>query len=327
MQRNERRAPGLQKDEDDENDERDRFEERLLHFVDRLADRDCRVVDDRVIEPGGETLLQFRHLRAHRVGGGECVRARELENGDRGRRFSAELAVDRVIARREFHPRDIAHARDLPVRASLDHDVAELLFIREPALRADRVLKGGRAFRHRRRADDAGGDLHVLLLDRLHHILRGQPARGDLVRIEPDPHRIFARAEDIDVADAIEAREFVANLEQRVIAGEKRVERPVRRNEMHDHGDVGRLLFRRHADALHVRREHGDGDGDAILHQHLRRIEIGAELESDAERHVAVARALRRHVEHVLDAVDLLLDRRRDGFRDDLARLRPDSWP
>ena len=62
----------------------------------------------------------------------------------------------------------------------------------------------------------------------------------------------------------------------------------------------------------------GNGDGHAILHQHLRRIEIGAELESDVQRHVAVARALRRHVEHVLDAVDLLLDRRGDGFRDDL---------
>ena len=87
---------------------------------------------------------------------------------------------------------------------------------------------------------------------------------------------------------------------------------------MHDHGDVGRLFFRRDADALHFRREDRNRDGDAILHEHLRRIEIGAELEGDAQRHVAVARALRRHVEHVLDAVDLLLDRRRHRFRDDL---------
>ena len=138
------------------------------------------------------------------------------------------------------------------------------------------------------------------------------------MRIEPDPHRIFARAEDIDVADAVESREFVANLEQSVIAGKKLIERSVRRNEVHDHRDVGRLLFRRHADPLHIGREHGNRDGDAILHQHLRRIEIGAELERDAQRHVAVARALRGHVEHVLDAIDLLLDRRRHCFRYDL---------
>src|SRR6266853_1547411 len=84
---------------------------------------------------------------------------------------------------------------------------------------------------------------------------------------------------------------------------------------MHDHGDVGRLFFRRYTDALHLGRENGDRDGDAILDQHLGGIEIGAELKGDAQRHVAVARALRRHVEHVLNAIDLLFDRRRNRFR------------
>src|SRR5882724_4570764 len=84
---------------------------------------------------------------------------------------------------------------------------------------------------------------------------------------------------------------------------------------MHDHGDVGRLFFRRYTDALHIGRENGDRNSDAVLHQHLGGIEIGAEFESDAQRHVAVACALRRHVEHVLNAVDLLLDRLRNRFR------------
>ena len=166
-ERDDRRAPGLEKDEHDENDQRDGFEERLLHFVDRLAHGGCRVVNDCVVEPGGEALLELSHLLAHGVGGGERVRAGTLENANRGGRFSAELAVDRVIARRQLDPRDIAHASDLSVCAGLDDDVAKLLFIREPALRADRVLKCRRAFRHRRRADDSRGDLHILLLDAL----------------------------------------------------------------------------------------------------------------------------------------------------------------
>src|SRR5437016_10302851 len=87
---------------------------------------------------------------------------------------------------------------------------------------------------------------------------------------------------------------------------------------MHDHGDIGRLFLRCYADALDIGRKHGNRDGDAILYQHLRRIEIRAELERDAQRHVAVARALRGHVEHVLDAIDLLLDRRRHCFRHNL---------
>ncbi len=137
------------------------------------------------------------------------------------------------------------------------------------------------------------------------------------MRIQPNPHRIFARAEHINIADTIESGELVANLEQSVIAGKKLIERSIRRNEVHDHRDVGRLLFRCHADPLHIRREHGNGDGDAVLDQYLRRIQICSKLERDAQRHVAVTRALRGHVEHVLDAIDLLLDRRRNCFRYD----------
>src|SRR5439155_13778121 len=76
-------------------------------------------------------------------------------------------------------------------------------------------------------------------------------------------------------------------------------------------------------DPLDVRREHGNGDGHAILYKDLCRIEIGAELERDAQRHVTVARALRRHVEHVLHAIDLLFDWSRNCFRH-LLRVR--AW-
>ena len=171
-ERDDRRAPGLEKNKHDENDKRDGLEERLLHFVDRLAHGRCRVVDNCVVEPDGEALLELSHFLAHGVRGGKRVRARELENADRGGRFSAELAVDRVIARRKFNPCDIAHASDLSVGAGLNDDFAKFLFVGEPALRADGVLKCGGAFRHRRRADDSRRDLHILLLYRLHDILR-----------------------------------------------------------------------------------------------------------------------------------------------------------
>jgi hypothetical protein len=47
-------------------------------------------------------------------------------------------------------------------------------------------------------------------------------------------------------------------------------------------------------------------------------IEIGAEVERYADREAAVAIGVRRHVEHVLDAVDLLFDWRHHGRRDHL---------
>ncbi len=57
---------------------------------------------------------------------------------------------------------------------------------------------------------------------------------------------------------------------------------------------------------------------DAVLHQYLREIEVGADLEGDRERVGTVGAAVGLHIEHVLDAVDLLLDRQRHGVDDGL---------
>ena len=82
--------------------------------------------------------------------------------------------------------------------------------------------------------------------------------------------------------------------------------------------EVGRALDRGDAEAAHLLRQPRLRLRDAVLHQLLRLVGIGAELEGDGQRHQAVGRRLAAHVEHVLDAVDLLLDRRRHGLGDDL---------
>ena len=140
------------------------------------------------------------------------------------------------------------------------------------------------------------------------------------LRIEPDAHAVLAQAEEGDVADAVDARQRVAHLDERVVADVELVVAPVGREQVHDHQQVGRRLERGDAEPAHVLGQPRLGDGDAVLHQHLRLVEVGAEPEGDGQRHLAVGRALRGHVEHVLDAVDLLLDRRRDGVGDDLGR-------
>ena len=62
----------------------------------------------------------------------------------------------------------------------------------------------------------------------------------------------------------------------------------------------------------------GLGDRQPVLHQDLGLVEVGADLEGDRQLVRAVAGAGRGHVEHALDAVDLLLDRRGDGVGEDL---------
>jgi hypothetical protein len=87
---------------------------------------------------------------------------------------------------------------------------------------------------------------------------------------------------------------------------------------VHDHQQVGRCLLRGDADAAHVFRQARQRLRDTVLNLHLRVVDVSAEPERDREQHRAVAGGLRGHVEHVLDAVDLLLQRRGDGLGDHL---------
>jgi hypothetical protein len=57
-----------------------------------------------------------------------------------------------------------------------------------------------------------------------------------------------------------------------------------------------------------------------VLREHLRNVEVGADPERDGDREIAVAGRLAVHVEHVLDAVDFLFERRRDGAGDGVGR-------
>ena len=196
---------------------------------------------------------------------------------------------------------------------------------RQPPERLHRQLE--RAGRHRRRlVDRAGRDLQVGRAQRGHHVVRGQAARRDLAGVEPDPHRVVARAEHVDVADAVDPRQRVLDVERRVVGDVLLVARSVRRDHVHDHHQVGRGLAHGDAEALHVVRQSRLGDRDAVLHQHLRRIDVGARLEHHVDRQRAVADRLRGDVQHVVDAVHLLLDRCRDGLRRAPRPRRRDRW-
>jgi hypothetical protein len=69
---------------------------------------------------------------------------------------------------------------------------------------------------------------------------------------------------------------------------------------------------------LDVFRQTGQRVLDAVLRQHLRDVEVGPDPEGHGHRELAVAGRLAVHVQHVLDAVDLLFERRRHGARDGL---------
>jgi len=170
----------------------------------------------------------------------------------------------------------------------------------------------------RRSADHAGRGLHVLAADGGHHIARREAVVRDLLRIEPDAHRVVARAEKLNVADPVDPREAVLHDEHRVVAKVGHVVATVRRQQVHDHRQVGRTLHGGDAEAAHFFGQPRFGARHAVLHELLRLVGVGAELEGDGERHQAVGCRLARHVAHAFDAVDLFLDRRGDRLGDHL---------
>ena len=172
--------------------------------------------------------------------------------------------------------------------------------------------------RHRRPVELAGGDLHVLAAQGRDHVVRGQIERLQPVGIEPDLHGIVAGAENGQRAHPLDAGEHVGDFQVGVVRHEQRAARIVRRIEVHHRQDVGRALIDGDADLLHRRRQPRDGGGDAVLHLHLRGIEIGADVEGDGDVELAIGGRVRGDVEHALDTVHRLFDRRHHGVGDGL---------
>ena len=84
---------------------------------------------------------------------------------------------------------------------------------------------------------------------RAYDVAGGHSARRDLVRVEPDAHRIVAAAENLHLADAGQASQFILDLDIGVVAQVERIIFPVRREQLDHHEKGRRLLLRRHAQA------------------------------------------------------------------------------
>ena len=235
----ERRPPFLQEDEDDEDDQEQRFDKGIFYFVDGRVDEIRVIHDNGIIQVRREgflglfqDLLDFRN----RVQGVGIAGKLDAE-------ANPCLAVDFGVAAFVLRPRlDIGHifeVDELAIRGRLQDDIAELFRRRQLAFDFGAVLFF-LCRRCRQAADGPGRSRHILFLDGRNDVGYGQAAFGQLFRIEPDAHGI-AGTEGIDVADAVDALDFVEQVNIGVIFEERLIIRAVRRIDVgHEDHVAGR---------------------------------------------------------------------------------------
>ena len=228
-------------------------------------------------------------------------------------RVVVQQRAQRVFSCTHLDAANVAQAGHRAVGAGLDDDVAKLFFILQTALGVDGQLhvhtgQTGRCPNH------AGGGLDVLAADGGHHVAGRQAALGDLLRVKPDPHGVFTTAKNLHLAHTLDTRQSVFHVQHRVVAQVVHVVAVVGRHQVHHHRQVGCTLHGGDAQAAHFLGQARLGLRDAVLHQLLGLVRVGAELESDGECHRAIGCGLAAHVEHAFDTVDAFFQRRGDGF-------------
>ena len=279
--RNDGSAPGLEKDEDDKNDEDERFDESVTDSANRFANEDGGIVGDGVVDALGKGFFEALHGLANLERGFEGVGAGTLGNGKSGGRFVVEKAAEGVGAGAEFDATDIADAGDLAVFGSTNDDVGEFVFGGETALGVDEELEGGAVIAGRRSTENAGSDLNILLANGVDDIGGGEIVRGELIGVEPHAHAEIAGAEDLHVANTGKTVEFVFDLKNGEVGEIESVVTTIGRNEVNDHEEVGRSFFGGDAETLNFLRKAWERLRDAILDLDLSFVEVGAQAERD----------------------------------------------
>jgi len=253
-------------------------------------------------------LLDLLHQLLGAVRGLQRIGTRHLVEGDEGSRLAVEPALLAIVLGAKFDAGNIADAHDRAVWVGAQHDAAELLGALQATLRAHRVGEL-LAPRNRLGTNRSGRIDGVLRIDGVDDLRDRDVQLGQLVGLDPQPHRILAGTEDGDAGDSLDPRHLVIDIDIGIVGEEDVVVGAVRRVEReHDQRRRGRLGD---SDAVvaHVRRQLRLGLAFAHLGEQLVGVGVGAQCEVDVQRGLAVIGIDRIHVVHVVDAGHLLLDR------------------
>ena len=201
QQRDQRRAPVLKKDEDDEHDERDGFEQGDDDVGDRRLHETRGVETDAVVEARREPRPGAVEKPPDAVGRLNGIGAGREVHEDHAGRLVVESRKGLVVLGPQLHACEIANPEKRSVGLRAQDDVAKLLRVNEPAGGVHRILKIGPG-RDRGLADGTRWVLTILRLDGCREVGRGQAQRRHLRGIDPYAHPVVLAGREARLADA-----------------------------------------------------------------------------------------------------------------------------
>ncbi len=210
---------------------------------------------------------------------------------------------------------NILELKVFPVVRTHDN-ISEFFFTCQTALSAGGVLKL-LLRRCRPCSDSAYRRLYVLGIQGLGNIVCRYPELRHFIRLQPYTHRIF-RTENVYCRYTLYAFDSIKKVRHRVRLQKHSIVNIVRRMQREIHDSLRRFFCCRYTVGGNFLRHGGFGLVNAVLHLDRRNIGVLVQIEVNIKRVAAVVCARRTHVQHVLDAVDPLLD----GLSDSLLYSR-----
>src|ERR1700722_3737075 len=139
QQRNQRGAPALKKQKNNNDDQNQRDHKGLNDFLDALRYRKRRVERNGEVHVLGESLFHLRHQRLDSGRRVDRVRSGQLIRGNNGARLAVKAAGDTVVLRAKLHSSEVAYSNSCAVGCFADNYVAEFLWRNQAPLRENSV--------------------------------------------------------------------------------------------------------------------------------------------------------------------------------------------
>ena len=225
QQRNDCSPPVLQEQEDNQHNQCQCFEERLHNFLDGSIDIVRTIEDLRHLQVWWQIwfcLLQDLLDALNRLHG-ICIIG-QVDTKTNGR-IAIKLRDNRVRFLPGLDTGHVLQTNELAIRGFQD-DIAELLRCHQTTGYLARVLSF-LTICHWHSTNGTCRCLDILLFERARDIRHGELELSELIRVQPDTHRII-RAEDLNITDTSNTLDLIQDVDIGIVLHERTVIRAIR---------------------------------------------------------------------------------------------------